>query len=115
MCYCVDVVCFMANVVSECPGRESFTISELGRIRQRVEKAIEPENAMVEWTRGAFLSAMYYYADLFSKEDKIVSITPKARQILDEHFVNAEFNFSMSDRVKEKMQEAIREACNAPA
>lgn len=115
MCDYVDAACLMANLVSECRDAASFRISDLGRIRLRVEAALQDENAIIEWTRGSLLAAMYDYCDLFEKQDETISISAKARLLLTEDFVNAEFNTSLSPAVTRKMRGAIREACSLAA
>jgi hypothetical protein len=100
----------MANLVCERPDAASFHIPELGRIRLKVEAALQGENAIIEWTRGSLLAAMYDYCDFFAKQDETISISPKARRLLTEDFVNAEFNTSLSPDVTRKMRGAIRDA-----
>jgi hypothetical protein len=113
MCRHVDTVCFIANVVSTHRGRVSFTLPELGRARVQVELALKDQDVVIDWTRNAFLSTMYYYGDFFSKRDDTVTVTDKARGLLTEEFVAQEFNFDLPSGVPEKMRASIREAIPA--
>lgn len=110
MCQYVDTVSFMANVVSAFPLRESFSLPELGRARQHVEDALRQEDIVIEWTRSAFLSTMFYYRDFFSKRDDMVSVSQKARDVLTEQFVDEEFNFRLDCAVPKKIRASICEA-----
>lgn len=108
MCQVVDTACFIANVVSEQPARKSFSLSELGKARNAVEDALRDSDLVVEWTRSAFLSTMFYYRDFFSKRDETITITARAREVLTEAFVATEFNFDLDPTVQKKMRDSIR-------
>lgn len=110
MCQVIDTACFIANVVSEQPDRDSFTLSELGRARKAVEEALRDSDMVIEWTRSAFLSTMFYYRDFFSKRDETITISQSARQVLTEAFVTEEFNLDLGEAVQRQMRQSIRAA-----
>lgn len=113
MCQVVETSCFIANVISEQPDRDSFSLSELGKARRRVEKDLQDRDVVVEWTRSAFLSTMFYYRDFFSKRDETMTVTPKAQKVLTESFVAQEFNVGLDSMIQDRMRASIRAALGA--
>jgi hypothetical protein len=105
----IDSACVLANVFFLKGTINSFDLKTLHGVSRKLAYFLQPDNAIVDWTRPNLMVTFSEYRDMFQKRDDRVWRVEGAEELFTKDFIDLEFNSSLEPDVVQKMQRLIVE------